>query len=570
MNQKFKIRNFTHFVSPMSWFFQIAAMCMAIPIIFKPTLYEFFIACVVVDSLAFLVILKLIAVAFDKTYPESVKFFYGIDHNWFAKLSADDRVRLIEDMMRFPKRYAKFCYFTSFIKATPTYLVIIFYWKHDISNLMQFSLTLGGSVICYFYFYGVTFFGAHQKISRWIEELHSKFNLTREFELVQIPEKPDSTQFQEIFVQIFIVIFVLVLQGVIVFAQQYTGPMDLAFKLSVIGIMGLMLFTRIWYMGRQVLMKGLVHIFSQMNKVEYNHQISLALNASPLLANFQKNFNRLTMRIALSERKLRSMVFHESEKSRYQTLGEISGLIAHNLSAPLHVIQYCTDELAEDPSPQRKDQLVEQIRLNSNRAVELITSLRARLKNSSETEGVSEYKETHDYILRLLEIQFGQKIIKKIQFSIDPFVARTKLAVPRVELMQVLDNLYRNSVRNFLENKIETPKISISIGQLSEEDIEIIICDNGSGLTSREFQEMTDDIPPLTADLNQNIHRSLGLRLTRRLVEMWGGTLTLQNCTQSSAEINGTKFSLRLKRFHGDKQKPDAPPASDEAKQLDE
>ncbi len=541
---------FTHFISKASWILIMVSMAPSFVLILRPSLMEFVIF-LVADGLAVVILNKIYFPIFCQKFPKSELFFYGVNHDKFIHFSKEERIELLTLMLRFPKRYAINNYVASFIKSIPAFFVMVFVWKHGVSNLMQILMVLGICTVSWVYFYGCSFYDAHTKIGEWIAELHHKFNLTEEFEALQLPERPDSLQIQEILVQIFMIIFVLALQLVVILANEFNNSFELAIKLFAIGIVGLALFTRIWYLGRKDLVGGLINIFNEMGKVDYNaNLISLPLHSSPLLATFEKTFNSLTKRIAVSEQQLRNLVFQESEKSRYQVLGEISGLIAHDLSAPLHVTQYCINEIKEKNLGADAHKYIEQMGMNVTQAIELISSLRARLKNSPEAGDRADFNETHQHIIRLLGTQFSARAVQRIAINLDPRVATLNLAIPRMDLMQILDNIYRNGIRNLLENRIASPTINIWNHGQEGDRVKIVIADNGTGLSLKKFNELTDE----SHAMQMNSGRGLGLKLTRRLIEQYGGQLSLLESNSSGPEggmlPSGTQFCLTLKIFN--------------------
>jgi signal transduction histidine kinase len=244
------------------------------------------------------------------------------------------------------------------------------------------------------------------------------------------------------------------------------------------------------------------------------------------------------------------LVFQESEKSRYQALGEMSALIAHYLSAPLHAIQYCYTEIKEQKLAEAADPYVQQMGLNISQSIELISALRARLKNDTSTVQKSNYLESHDLVIRLLETQFSSRLFQRLTITLDPNIADLTMAISRVDLMQIIDNLYRNSIKNLISTTNEKPTLEIQLKEKSDDFVSIIISDNGTGLSYEEFNLMTDDNP--IAESSVGTARSLGLRLTRRLVENYDGTLTLSQSNTTEPNPVGTKFLLRLKLYSTD------------------
>lgn len=547
-------KSFIHFIEKSGYVIFFIAITLLTAAVLRPSIFEFVLCFFVVDLIGLGLAELLMSKAYFWLYPDERDIFYGVNESQFMQLNKLERRDLLVSLLELPKHYSKYMYFSSFAKAIPAFLCIFFYWQYERSLWQQFLLTMGIASISYMYFSGLGYYDSRAKIGAWIRELHEKFDLSEEFAALQLPTHSGYGEKQDILMQAFIILFSLIVQLMVLLEYDKQSQTELVIKLSLLGVIGIGLSSRIWYLSRREMVGGLTSIFEEMGKLNYSQNYkAIALPASPLLASFGQTFNSLTKRIAASEAELRQMVFHEAEKSRYEALGEISGLVAHDLSAPLHVTQYCLEELRQKHVTEDNQKYFEQMHLNVSQAINLVTSLRARLKNTPGDGNISAFEETHQHVWRLLETQFGVHALGRIAVDLDPAVAKLNFAIPRIDLMQILDNLYRNSIMNLLEHKVANPKLSLRLDHSTADAASIIMTDNGSGLTQEQFDQFTDE----HNYSHSGPGRSLGLRLTRRLIEQHGGELALlprsipsaagSPATELASASPGTNFRLTLK-----------------------
>jgi signal transduction histidine kinase len=542
-----KQNSMIHFVDKTNYLVNGLSMVTSIILILKPSPLEFLVFSFVVDPIGMMLANFISPRWYFRRYPQDRSFFFGVEDSQFAQLNLTQRKNVIASMLDFPHHYAKFMYYSSFFKAIPAIVYIVFFWKYERPLWLQMMLTLSIASTSYVYFYGIAYFGSRAKIGEWIRELHQKFDLRKEFEDLQLSTLVGNRESNyDFLMQTFIIFFSIVIQLMVLVDSDGVSQGELIVKLTVLGLIAIVLNWRIWRLSRHELVGGLQEILEEMKSVDFGlHYKVLALNASPLLANFGQTFNALTKRIASSEAMLRQQVFHEAERSRYETLGEISGLVAHDLSSPLLVTNYCLEELRRKYPGEDDAIYFEQMQLNVSQAIKLVTSLRARLKNTPDTNTESSFQEVHQHVWRLLETQFGARGLARVTLDLDPAVMLLKCGLPQMDLMHILDNLYRNSLANLLDNKIENPRISVCC-ELAEGDwASIVIADNGTGIKEEQFTAFTNMeryIPAVQGP-------SLGLRLIRRLIEQHGGAMELLTPTASDQFIQGSQIRLKLKRI---------------------
>ena len=111
-----------------------------------------------------------------------------------------------------------------------------------------------------------------------------------------------------------------------------------------------------------------------------------------------------------------------------------------------------------------------------------------------------------------------------------------QVMVDKLYIQQVIMSLARNAIEAIRDADIEDPKVTIEVNQLSEQQVEISILDNGPGFATHEAHKLFD--PNFTT---KPYGMGLGLTVSRSIIESHGGNL--------SADLNPTygacfKFTL--------------------------
>ena len=529
LNCKVKLKKASDWLSPMSTLLVAIATNLPVVVLLRPTFTEM-LTLGLMDSLLLLLFIRPLEGRFFLfLYPSSTPYFDEINHKQISALSLEARISLIRSMMEFPKKRARYVYIGTTLKNIPLIGLCVFYWKHDTSNFIQFSICVGINLIAETYFYGAIYLELHSRLSAILESFNEQHNFSNAFSQMKVTYQKKELEIHDGLILLFIMAFMLSLQCTILLSHRQNNPSELVWKLSLVSFIGSTLFGHIWHLERRYFINGLEKVFNRMSMIDYRHSLNcLPLDTSPLLANFEKTFNLLIERLKSSETELASWVFQEAERSRYRAIGEMSGLIAHDLIGPLHVAQFCLTEMRDsniEPKELHYLKYMNHLNQNLNRAVELTTSLKARLKNPDSSFDSTNYLDAHQHVLTLLETQFPAQDFLKINFHIDHSTLDLTLKLCRVELIQVLDNIFRNSVSNLLLNRIQNPFIRISSAPINNNRVEVHIQDNGTGLSKARFEKLT--AYGFTQTDSADFGKSLGLRLTKRLIEYRQGSLDL-------------------------------------------
>jgi hypothetical protein len=305
-----------NYLSPVSWICALLAALIPFIVLLRPSLTEF-IVLMIVDSSVLFVTKPIESTLFLNFYPETKYYLRKTDEQAIANFSLDQKISLYQSFVLFPKRRARFCHIGSFIKVIPAYLVMTFYWEHEISNLAQFSLVVGISLVNLWFFYAAVFLEAHIYLSDLIRDLHEKFDFSDVFSQAEPQYSKYDFLFQEVMNLLLIITFTLSLQSFVILSGSYRNKIELAIKLVCIGFIGTCLFIRIWQLSRKYHFGALETLFQQMEVVDGKQaNVNLPLHTAPLLARFEKTFNLLMQRLRVSEQELSSLVVYEADKGR--------------------------------------------------------------------------------------------------------------------------------------------------------------------------------------------------------------------------------------------------------------
>ena len=283
-------------------------------------------------------------------------------------------------------------------------------------------------------------------------------------------------------------------------------------------------------------------IFSRLEEFDPKRfDKTLPHHSSPLLARFARVFNQLVIRLKTNERELSHWVYHEVEQSRFQVLGEMSALVTHDLANPIHVIDYCARKFQEDPNQIFDKFKRDQLAVSASRSRELIESLKAYLKDTSDRREACDFLDCHQHVLRLIEMQFSSLDFARVRVELVGDATGIQIALPRSYLVHILLNIYGNSFQNLIGEGVAEPRLVVELQGPTDGLFLIMVSDNGTSLSRNDFERMTAFSFQTTHEMRGR--SGLGLRLIRRLIEQNGGQLRLVEPPRLG---RGSSFVLEL------------------------
>lgn len=263
-----------------------------------------------------------------------------------------------------------------------------------------------------------------------------------------------------------------------------------------------------------------------------------------ILARFEQTYNQLSLKLRQNEVELTRHIYSQAEKHRFRALGEVAALVVHDIANPIHSIGYCAEAMNTNETPLKNKRYLEIFIQNVERVKTLLQSLRAFLKREG-SDSTCNVLEAHANVLSLLATQFNTSNFQRIRFKVDPRLESYDVRFNMSEMIHVLLNLYSNAIKNFIDHNISDAEIQLSLSRSTSVFLDLIVRDNGTGLSPADFRSLTGYGFYAPASENGISKQGLGLRLTCRLVEQLGGELRMDEAHYDSGK-RGTLFLLQI------------------------
>lgn len=243
------------------------------------------------------------------------------------------------------------------------------------------------------------------------------------------------------------------------------------------------------------------------------------------------------LKLEQQQRKIQEKLMLQREKMA--ETGEMIAMIAHQWKQPLSslglvAMNIQTDlELEETISKEKLQKLVSDINGNVTYMSDTINDFRNFFKVDKEKTEVC-VKEVIEKSIKII----GASIIKKgIALDHEGCKEGQKIEVFFNELIQVILNILKNSMEAFLENTVDTPKITIQCYEEGKSQV-IEIEDNAGGISENIIEQVFDS--EFTTK-GEDKGTGMGLYMSKIIVEEHcKGTIGVVN-TQ-----NGAKFFIKI------------------------
>ncbi len=220
--------------------------------------------------------------------------------------------------------------------------------------------------------------------------------------------------------------------------------------------------------------------------------------------------------------------------SQLNTIGLLSASLVHEISNPTQTISGTIEllkrhlsNISDDPYLAAK---IEDIAYARNQLVELLGSFRMLMKeesleNGQETGSIRSAIDTSKRLCahNLIGIEFI------VDISPD---AKDVVPISSSKLAQVLINLYSNAAYSTLKAGIKSPQIKTEVFNDENNDVTIIVCDNGTGVPEILEEKIFD---PMFSTKPANQGTGLGLNICRDMLKKVGGKIHLVSNNQIGA-----------------------------------
>lgn len=224
---------------------------------------------------------------------------------------------------------------------------------------------------------------------------------------------------------------------------------------------------------------------------------------------------------------------------------EFLAALSHELRTPLTPVLLMSNALAIDPQlPNALRGDMEMIRRNVELEARLIDDLLDLTRiTRGKLQVARQAVDLHETLGLALDICHSDAAAKTLIFTRDLNAEHPYIQGDPVRLQQVFWNLIRNAVKFTPEGGCVTIGTRNENTGAESHGIVITVRDTGIGIPARALAHIFDAFDQGSTEINRRFGGlGLGLTITRRLVELHGGTIT----AHSEGEGRGATFTVRL------------------------
>lgn len=520
---------------PKTWITMALALFPMIALFFKPTFLQF-LYIYLIDAVAFYVLVRIDLRLFRKFFPESRYFFPDIDNEKLKGGDLAERTAIYKSIMAFPARRSIYLGVCSSAKAIPSLAFAFYTWGFTPVLLLKCVLV---AAFTFSFYMGMSYLDGHDKMTKILREIHSRYNWSEVFRSVRIPRSQRSLVRFENLCLMSISLFCLGL--VLLIHADHSIPQWLsAFEIAYVLLCGILMGYQIVQASRNFMRNGVDALTGYYRNVERGYNpAGIPLSTYPALAQFEHAINDAVEKCVESEREINQLIMQKAEDYRFLSLGRLTGLLMHDLVNPISAVKYRLWNLARD-IPEHLTEDVQKLEFGINKITEMVVNVRDSIRDQTSKIRSSSFRKSHENAIELVKFSLksdGEKaFLTRMSFDmLGEWDVMTN--IPHVEMTQILMNLYLNSMTNMRQNDIQDSRIIIARCAESKDDVAISIVDNGTGLTPANFHQLTVDPERIPG-------AGIGLKLTRRLIERYHGSLKISE----DWNMQGTQFILTLKK----------------------
>jgi two-component system sensor kinase FixL len=226
-----------------------------------------------------------------------------------------------------------------------------------------------------------------------------------------------------------------------------------------------------------------------------------------------------TRRAELEARDAREQMMHVS---RLATVGEMAAGISHELNQPLAAITTYAQAarrllIASDFRDADITDALEQIAGQALRAGEIIRRLRNLVRNRQTQRESTQINALIEELGALTRVDAR---MHDVRVRLDLAAVLPELELDPIQIQQVLLNLVRNAVQALEYQESAGREVSIRTALAADGDVEIRVCDTGSGVTEDMLERLFLPFATTKSD-----GTGLGLAISRSIIEAHKGTL---------------------------------------------
>ena len=229
----------------------------------------------------------------------------------------------------------------------------------------------------------------------------------------------------------------------------------------------------------------------------------------------------------------------EKSQNRQQQKEQFFATTIHELRTPLNAIVGLSSVLIESDIEKPLSDYISQIDTSSQLLVSLVNDILDFSKIEAgklEIEHISfPLSRIIDNIATIVGMQAKQKGLQ-LRFDIDDAIA-TEITGDPLRLTQVLINLTNNAVK-FTHQGTITVKAKLLTKKNESDLIEFGVSDTGIGLTQKQIDRLFENFMQADSSTSRQYGGTgLGLTISKRLVELMGGTIRVESRLDKGADF---------------------------------
>ena len=220
-----------------------------------------------------------------------------------------------------------------------------------------------------------------------------------------------------------------------------------------------------------------------------------------------------------------------AQLERQRTLGAMSASFAHELSQPLTAIlmdaQAVKTSVAKGESNSKEIlESIQEIENSTNRTVKLVERIRNFIRPAKTDYEFVEIKTLLDDVAHLLAYEIREQ---KVQFEIDVEDAPCLVHGDRVQLSQIVLNVYRNAMQAMAPNVSKKMYVTL---ERADERVVLRVRDTGPGVSA----EMKPVVGAAFVSSKED-GLGVGLSISKTIAEMHSGSLAISNAVDGGAIV---------------------------------
>jgi PAS domain S-box-containing protein len=257
-----------------------------------------------------------------------------------------------------------------------------------------------------------------------------------------------------------------------------------------------------------------------------------------------------------AEEQVRDVRLRLEHASRLSVMGELLADMAHEIHQPLGVIaNYANGSLKRLKKGQLtvgalKDKLRE-IAAEAMRVAEVLRRIREFIRRK---EPERELVNLNTIVADALQFTRLERRQHRVSIVLRPDQDLRPVEADAVQITQVLINLLSNAVHAISNCEIESPKITISTQMRPDGNAEVVVSDNGPGISEEDLPRIFDRF-----FTTKSSGLGLGLPISRSIVESCGGQLW---CDSKPGEPAVFRLTLPTANGSAETQATRTPPAA--------